>query len=70
MELQHENGTKKSCGEPMSLYAPFSVFDTIHDVRKWVDKTKYPASLVGVLAGSVPAVSALADDFKRTAVLA
>ena len=44
---------------------------TIHDVRKWVDKTKYPAtSLVGPLAVPVPAVFTLDDDFLETARLA
>ncbi|ORY60953.1 uncharacterized protein BCR38DRAFT_459887 [Pseudomassariella vexata] len=44
---------------------------TIHDVRKWIDKTKYPATgLVGALAVPVPAVFTLADDFVETAHLA
>ncbi|EFQ33701.1 uncharacterized protein GLRG_08630 [Colletotrichum graminicola M1.001] len=44
---------------------------TIHDVRKWVDKTKYPATaLVGALAIPVPAVFTLGDDFLETARLA
>ncbi|GKT49749.1 loline biosynthesis cluster 1 transcription factor lolU1 [Colletotrichum spaethianum] len=44
---------------------------TIHDVRKWVDKSKYPATaLVGALAVPVPAVFTLTDDFVETAQLA
>ena len=44
---------------------------TIHNVRKWIDKTKYPATdLVGPLAVPVPAVFTLADDFFETAHLA
>ena len=44
---------------------------TIHDVRKWIDKTVYPATgLVGPLAVPVPAVFTLADDFVETARLA
>jgi hypothetical protein len=44
---------------------------TIHDVRKWIDKSKYPATaLVGALTIPVPAVFTLADDFLETARLA
>ncbi|CAF9928992.1 MAG: hypothetical protein HETSPECPRED_007248 [Heterodermia speciosa] len=44
---------------------------TIHNVRKWIDKTKYPATgLVGPLTIPVPAVFTLADDFVETAQLA
>jgi hypothetical protein len=44
---------------------------TIHDVRKWIDKSKYPATgLVGPLTIPVPAVFTLADDFVETARLA
>lgn len=44
---------------------------TIHNVRKWIDKTVYPATdLVGPLAVPVPAVFTLTDDFVETALLA
>lgn len=44
---------------------------TIHDVRKWVDKSQHPATeLVGPLAVPVPAVFTLTDDFLETANLA
>lgn len=44
---------------------------TIHDVRKWIDKTEYPATaLVGALTIPVPAVFTLSDDFVETARLA
>ncbi|OAA56176.1 hypothetical protein SPI_07787 [Niveomyces insectorum RCEF 264] len=51
--------------------ATFQSAVTIHDVRKWVDKIKYPATgLVGPLAVPVPAVFTLTDDFVETARLA
>ena len=44
---------------------------TIHNVRKWIDKTKYPATdLVGPLAVPVPVVFTVTDDFVETALLA
>ena len=44
---------------------------TIHNVRKWVDKSTRPAvDLVGPLAVPVPAVFTVTDDFVGTAQLA
>ncbi|KAF7562288.1 hypothetical protein G7046_g1845 [Stylonectria norvegica] len=43
----------------------------MHNVREWVDKTKYPAvELVGPLSIPVPTVFTLTDEFTSTAQLA
>ncbi|KAF1825168.1 uncharacterized protein K489DRAFT_377715 [Dissoconium aciculare CBS 342.82] len=58
---------RKQVGET----ATFQSAVTIHDVRKWVDKTQDPATtLVGPMAIPVPAVFTVTDDFLETARLA